>query len=71
MGPVTLPTPILALYTDTCQLLWIVQVFTPFTEYRSGTVETLTSPDSKEAVRDYYGVQHDTKELRMGPKRID
>lgn len=43
----------------------------PFTESRSIIKRTSTSPDSQKAVGDYYGVQHDIKELRMGPKRID
>lgn len=66
-----MPTKLMYPYNNTCHHAWIVHVLTPFTESRSGIKQTLTSPDSQEAVGDYYGVQHDAKELRMGPKCID
>ena len=43
----------------------------PFNRIEEWHKTDLDKSDSQEVVGDYHGVQHDAKELRVGPKRID
>lgn len=75
---ITIPANCPGLHSEFCRVrgtLYVyVRVFPPLSESRSGIKQNKTDldkSDTQEVVGGYYGVQHDAKELHVGPKRID